>query len=152
PAAHEPRPTPRRPQGPPLGLLRPGEGLSGAFAGAPLGVGTASRAGRHRPDPARLAGPTLLCYNPRPHPTSPSAPFFVSIFRLEGEEEEEGGRMDSQNEFLPLFLKHQVGIRAFLGSLVRDPHARNDLFQEVALVLWHEFPRYDRARSFGAWA
>src|SRR5262249_8850800 len=79
PAAHEPRPPRRRPQGPPLGLLRPGEGLSGAFAGAPLGVGTASRAGRHRPDPARLAGPTLLCYNPRTHPTSPSAPFFVSI-------------------------------------------------------------------------
>jgi RNA polymerase sigma-70 factor (ECF subfamily) len=60
--------------------------------------------------------------------------------------------MDPQNEFLPLFLEHQVGVRAFLGSLVRDRHARDDLFQEVALTLWQEFPRYDRARSFGAWA
>jgi RNA polymerase sigma-70 factor (ECF subfamily) len=56
------------------------------------------------------------------------------------------------NEFLPLFLNHQVGVRAFIGSLVRDAHARDDLFQEVALTLWHEFPRYDRSRSFGAWA
>jgi RNA polymerase sigma-70 factor (ECF subfamily) len=60
--------------------------------------------------------------------------------------------MDPQNEFLPLFLEHQVGVRAFIGSLVRDRHARDDLFQEVALTLWHEFPRYDRTRSFGAWA
>jgi RNA polymerase sigma-70 factor (ECF subfamily) len=60
--------------------------------------------------------------------------------------------MDQQSEFLPLFLEHQVSIRAFIGSLVRDRHTRDDLFQEVALVLWHDFPRYDRARSFGAWA
>jgi RNA polymerase sigma-70 factor (ECF subfamily) len=60
--------------------------------------------------------------------------------------------MELHNEFLPLFLEHQVSVRAFIGSLVRDRHARDDLFQEVALVLWNEFPRYDRSRSFGAWA
>ncbi len=60
--------------------------------------------------------------------------------------------MEQHNEFLPLFLEHQVGVRAFIGSLVRDRHARDDLFQEVALALWNEFPRYDRSRSFGAWA
>jgi RNA polymerase sigma-70 factor (ECF subfamily) len=60
--------------------------------------------------------------------------------------------MDAQSEFLPLFLRHQVTIRAFLGSLVRDRHVRDDLFQEVALTLWQEFPRYDRSRPFGAWA
>jgi RNA polymerase sigma-70 factor (ECF subfamily) len=60
--------------------------------------------------------------------------------------------MGSQAEFLTLFLKHQVEVRAFLGALVRDPHARDDLFQEVALVLWGEFDRYDHGRSFGAWA
>ena len=47
--------------------------------------------------------------------------------------------MDPQNEFLTLFLEHQVGVRAFIGSLVRDRHTRDDLFQEVALTLWHEF-------------
>ena len=56
------------------------------------------------------------------------------------------------HEFLPLFLAHQVGIRAFIGSLVRDRHTRDDVFQEVALTLWHELARYDRGRSFGAWA
>lgn len=60
--------------------------------------------------------------------------------------------MDAHGEFLTLFLRHQVGVRAFIGSLVRDPHAREDLFQEVALVLWQEYPRYDPARPFGAWA
>jgi RNA polymerase sigma-70 factor, ECF subfamily len=60
--------------------------------------------------------------------------------------------MRPQAEFLTLFLKHQVEVRAFLGALVRDPHARDDLFQEVALVLWDEFDRYDRGRPFGAWA
>src|SRR5262245_27621334 len=60
--------------------------------------------------------------------------------------------MGPQNEFLPLFLEHQVSLRAFIGSLVRDRHARDDVFQEVALVLWNELERYDRARSFGAWA
>jgi RNA polymerase sigma-70 factor (ECF subfamily) len=60
--------------------------------------------------------------------------------------------MDPQNEFLPLFLQHQVSVRAFIASLVRDRHTRDDLFQEVALTLWHEFARYDRSRSFAAWA
>jgi RNA polymerase sigma-70 factor (ECF subfamily) len=60
--------------------------------------------------------------------------------------------MNQQDEFLTLFLKHQVEVRAFIGSLVRDLHTRDDLFQEVALILWNEFARYDRARSFGAWA
>ena len=60
--------------------------------------------------------------------------------------------MGSPNEFLPLFLEHQVSLRAFIGSLVRDRHTRDDVFQEVALILWNEFARYDRDRSFGAWA
>jgi DNA-directed RNA polymerase specialized sigma24 family protein len=61
--------------------------------------------------------------------------------------------MGSPGEFLTLFLEHQVEVRAFLGALVRDPHARDDdLFQEVALALWDEFDRYDRGRPFGAWA
>ncbi len=60
--------------------------------------------------------------------------------------------MDNQEEFLRLFLRYQGEVRAFIGSLVRDRHACEDVLQEVALVLWREFPRYDPARSFGAWA
>src|SRR6185295_9884710 len=50
------------------------------------------------------------------------------------------------------FLRHQTEIKAFIGALVRDRAARDDLHQEVALVLWQEFARFDRSRSFGAWA
>jgi RNA polymerase sigma-70 factor (ECF subfamily) len=55
-------------------------------------------------------------------------------------------------EFMTLFLRHQAEVKAFIGSLVRDRHASDDVFQEVALVLWERFPAYDRGRSFGAWA
>ena len=60
--------------------------------------------------------------------------------------------MDRQEEFLTLFLQDQGAVRAFIGSLVRDAHAREDLLQEVALVLWRQFDEFDRSRSFGAWA
>ncbi len=60
--------------------------------------------------------------------------------------------MNRQDDFLKHFLRHQADIRAFIGSLVRDRHAGDDLLQEVALVLWQKFGEYDPARSFGAWA
>jgi len=60
--------------------------------------------------------------------------------------------MASHEQFLRLFLQHQGDVRAFIGSLVRDANAREDLFQEVAMICWRDFARYDPARSFGAWA
>jgi RNA polymerase sigma-70 factor (ECF subfamily) len=60
--------------------------------------------------------------------------------------------MDRQEHFLRLFLQHQGDLRAFIGSLVRDPNQRDDVFQEVALVCWRDFDRYDPERPFGAWA
>jgi RNA polymerase sigma-70 factor (ECF subfamily) len=60
--------------------------------------------------------------------------------------------MDAHDEFLTLFLKHQGDLRAFIGSMIRERSARDDVLQETALVLWREFDRYDRSRSFGAWA
>jgi len=60
--------------------------------------------------------------------------------------------MDRQEKFLRLFLKHQGDLRAFIGSLVRDPNVRDDVFQEVALIAWRDFERFDPERSFGAWA
>jgi RNA polymerase sigma-70 factor (ECF subfamily) len=60
--------------------------------------------------------------------------------------------MDPRGRFLELFLRHQDELRAFIGSVVLDPHQRSDVFQEVALTLWEQFDRYDPARPFGAWA
>jgi len=60
--------------------------------------------------------------------------------------------MSTHDEFLPLFLAHQGDLRAFIGALIRDAQTREDVFQGVALTLWESFDRYDRERSFGAWA
>jgi len=58
----------------------------------------------------------------------------------------------TNDDFLRLFLRHQGDLRAFLGSVVRDRAAAEDLFQEISLVLWESFAHYDPARPFGAWA
>jgi RNA polymerase sigma-70 factor (ECF subfamily) len=60
--------------------------------------------------------------------------------------------MDRREEFLTLFLRYQTDIKAFIGSLITDSHLRDDVFQEVALILWRQIDDYDRQRSFGAWA
>jgi RNA polymerase sigma-70 factor (ECF subfamily) len=60
--------------------------------------------------------------------------------------------MLDQDDFLRLFLQHQSDIRAFIGSLIRDGHAREDVFQEVSLILWRRFAEFDPTRSFGGWA
>ena len=55
-------------------------------------------------------------------------------------------------DFLKLFLAQERDLRAFIGSLVRDGQAREDVFQETALSLWQSFAEFDATRSFGAWA
>jgi RNA polymerase sigma-70 factor (ECF subfamily) len=60
--------------------------------------------------------------------------------------------MPSHDSFLPLFLAAQPDLRAFIAAMVRDPAAREDIFQEVSMVLWKSFPKYDSSRPFGAWA
>ena len=60
--------------------------------------------------------------------------------------------MNHPDRFLPLFLEVQSDLRAFIGAMVRDPVTREDVFQEVSMVLWKSFAKYDPARPFGAWA
>jgi RNA polymerase sigma-70 factor (ECF subfamily) len=60
--------------------------------------------------------------------------------------------MSNNDRFLPLFLEAQPDLRAFIGAMVRDPVAREDVFQEVSMVLWKSFGKFDPTRSFGAWA
>jgi len=60
--------------------------------------------------------------------------------------------MDQRDAFLRRLLEHEADLRAFIGSLVRGRHARDDVFQEVAVALWQQAEAYDPSRSFGAWA
>lgn len=68
------------------------------------------------------------------------------------EDEVERHHVNPQDDFLRHFLQHQDDLRAFIGSLVRDRHACDDLLQDVALVLWRKYGEYDPSRPFGAWA
>lgn len=57
----------------------------------------------------------------------------------------------AQEHIARLFLKHQDLVRAYIRGLVRDPHAADDLFQEVGVrVLSHERPPEDPA-EFVPW-
>lgn len=60
--------------------------------------------------------------------------------------------MSNREQFLTLFLAHESDVRAFIGSIVLDRHMRQDIFQDVAMILWQRFDEYDPARPFGAWA
>lgn len=60
---------------------------------------------------------------------------------------------DQTPEFLSLFLRAEPDLRAFVGSLIADAALREDVFQDVAVTLWEQFAKYDKARApFGAWA
>ncbi|MDP6354490.1 MAG: sigma-70 family RNA polymerase sigma factor [Planctomycetota bacterium] len=60
--------------------------------------------------------------------------------------------MDRYDEFLRRLLRAEGDLKAFIGSIVRDYHAREDLFQEMASLCWKKFGDYDTSRPFGAWA
>ena len=60
--------------------------------------------------------------------------------------------MSTSPDFLHFFRKAETDLRAFIGSVIRDPPAREDIFQEVSRTLWQRFDDYDLERSFGAWA
>jgi DNA-directed RNA polymerase specialized sigma24 family protein len=57
-----------------------------------------------------------------------------------------------QKGVLKRFVRCETGLRAFVGAVVRDVHAREDPFQEIALTLWEHHARYDPSRPSGAWA
>lgn len=57
-----------------------------------------------------------------------------------------------RDHFLQLLLRHETEIKAFIGSILRDRVARDDVFQEVALILWEQFPQFQADKSFATWA
>jgi RNA polymerase sigma-70 factor (ECF subfamily) len=46
----------------------------------------------------------------------------------------------------------QPVVSAYVGALVRDFPARDDLMQEIAVAILESFDRYDGEKSFQAWA
>jgi RNA polymerase sigma-70 factor (ECF subfamily) len=50
-----------------------------------------------------------------------------------------------------LLLKHRHGLLAFLHGLIADPHAAEDLFQEVSLVVVQKAAEFEEGTNFPAW-
>lgn len=55
-------------------------------------------------------------------------------------------------EFFRLFSREDRKIYGYILALVLDVSAAEDIFQETCVILWKEFPKFDRERSFLNWA
>ena len=55
-------------------------------------------------------------------------------------------------EFFRLFTREDRKIFGYILALVLDVSAAEDIFQETCVILWKEFPKFDRERSFVNWA
>jgi RNA polymerase sigma-70 factor, ECF subfamily len=51
-----------------------------------------------------------------------------------------------------LLKRHERRLNGYVLSLVHNWTDADDLLQEVVLVLWRQFDRYDPATDFGSWA
>ncbi len=54
--------------------------------------------------------------------------------------------------FADCLRQEQSRLYGYIHSLVRDLNDTDDLFQQVALILWRKFDEFDRQRSFFSWA
>jgi RNA polymerase sigma-70 factor (ECF subfamily) len=58
---------------------------------------------------------------------------------------------DPHLSFTRHFVAAQPALHGFLVSLVHDPHAADDLLQDLAERMWRKFGDYDERRPFVAW-
>jgi RNA polymerase sigma-70 factor, ECF subfamily len=58
----------------------------------------------------------------------------------------------AQEQFTRLWTQAHPVIAGYIAAVVADPHAADDVLQEVALTLLRKFADYDPARPFTAWA
>jgi RNA polymerase sigma-70 factor len=59
--------------------------------------------------------------------------------------------LDAKKVFEILARDHADMLWAYLGSVVRDRAAAEDLFQETLLIAWRSLDRYDQSLPFGPW-
>lgn len=58
----------------------------------------------------------------------------------------------ANEEFLRVYTRHQHTVFSFLLGAVGSFSDAEDLLQEISVVLWRKFDRYDPDRPFVAWA
>lgn len=59
---------------------------------------------------------------------------------------------DCHEEFVALYVEHQVAIRSFVRTLLPDPVDAEDVMQTASLTMWRRFEQYQPGTSFRNWA
>lgn len=59
---------------------------------------------------------------------------------------------DDYELFLRLFARDQLRVLAYIRSLIYQPCAVDDVYQETCLELWRSFSTFRRDQDFAAWA
>lgn len=59
--------------------------------------------------------------------------------------------MNAKSLFEILVREHADMLMVYLRSIVRDPAAVDDLFQETVLIAWRNLDQFDQKRPFGPW-
>ncbi|MGE4286862.1 MAG: sigma-70 family RNA polymerase sigma factor [Phycisphaerae bacterium] len=59
--------------------------------------------------------------------------------------------VDTKKEFVELYESVRLRLYAFLLASLRNRNDADELHQEVGMVLWENFDRYDPTYDFGAW-
>jgi RNA polymerase sigma-70 factor (ECF subfamily) len=57
-----------------------------------------------------------------------------------------------QQQFLKLLDEHQARLFAFMYARVLNMADAEDLYQQVAMVLWQKFDQFQPGTDFGSWA
>jgi RNA polymerase sigma-70 factor (ECF subfamily) len=63
-----------------------------------------------------------------------------------------GSDTRNRQEYSRLLQHDQARLYGYVHSLVRNLNDADDLFQQVALIMWNKFDTYDPQRSFFSWA
>jgi RNA polymerase sigma-70 factor (ECF subfamily) len=58
---------------------------------------------------------------------------------------------DLRDGFLQLFTKNQSRIYGYIISLVGNLNDSEDIFQEAASAMWHNYDKYQQGTDFAAW-
>lgn len=59
---------------------------------------------------------------------------------------------DGREHFLKRFMAEEQELRAIAWEMLHKPHSREGVFQDIAVVLWTKFERFDQTRPFLPWA
>lgn len=59
---------------------------------------------------------------------------------------------DPHEQFVALYVEHQVAIRSFVRTLLPDPADAEDVMQTASLTMWRRFEQFQPGTSFRNWA